>query len=262
MIRRLLVLVLLASVTAAAFAGEPAGLAPARRALQEGIDHAKPDDILAARAQFVALQADAPDSPLPGYWIALASWRAEPLLGADKAESARKLLVDGIAACDRAFAADPKFGEVLAVKASLQALSLSFAPQAAMTLGPEMEENFARAKQLEPENPRVWLLHGVYLLHKPAAFGGGPERAQPVLEKAVALFAGAKATARGIDWGRDDACLWLGRCLAQRGDWTGARNRFRDALAANPANGWVRARLLPEAESHVAAPAAPADSTK
>lgn len=245
-----------------AFAATPASaatagpaVAEARAALQQAVSRADVDAILAARGAFVALQADAPDDPALACWIALCCWRAEPLLLPRDKAAARRLCVEGIAACDRAAAADPALGEAYALKASLQALSLAFVPEAAMTLGPEMEENFARARELSPKDPRVQLLAGVYALHKPERYRGGPVPAKPLLERAVALFAAGGATVRGLDWGRDDALLWSGRCAAQLGDWATARERFRRVLAVNPDHRWVRDRLLPEAESHVTAPA-------
>jgi len=248
-----LALLVLASV-ARAGSRQPAALASAVRALQDGVSHVSVTEIMGARADIGALRAD-DDSPLVEYWLALASWRAEPLLLPTDREGARRLLKDGIDACDRAFAADPRFGEALAVKASLQALSLTFVPGAAPSLAPEMEESFARAHQLEPRNARVLLLNGIYLLHKPAQYGGGAERARALFERASALLATRAADPRGIEWGRDDVPLWYGRCLAALGDWAGARERYREALAVNPDHRWLKDNLLPEAERHLAAPA-------
>ena len=36
-------------------------------------------------------------------------------------------------------------------------------------------------------------------------------------------------------------------------EWEKARDAYRHALEANPANGWVRSTLLPEAEKKLAA---------
>jgi tetratricopeptide (TPR) repeat protein len=251
----------LAVALAGALLGSPArgadsgALAAARRALQDGVSRADAHAILEARAAFLALQVDDASSAALPYWMALCCWRAEPLLYGQDKDGARRLCREGIAACDRAFQADPQFGEALALKASLQGLSLSFVPSAAASLAPEMDESFARARQLDPRNPRIELLTAIFTLHKPARFGGGPARAKPQFERALALFAASGAAGhQGIDWGRDDAWLWSGQCLARLDDWAGARQDFREALAVNPSNRWVKSVLLPDAEAHLAAP--------
>jgi tetratricopeptide (TPR) repeat protein len=259
--RALLVLAcagLLAATTAPRFAlaADPAALADACRALQRGVDRADAGDIQRARAAFVALQADEPGAAVLAYWVALCCWRAEPLVLPNDRDAARRLCKDGIAACDRAFALDPRFGEALALKAGLQGLAITFVPDAMMSLGAEMQEEFARASTLEPKNPRIAFLAALITLHKPADVGGGPKAARAAFDRALALYdAGDAPGKRGIKWGHDDALLWSGIALSRLGDWEGARERFRRALAVNPDQGWVRTRLLPEAERHLAAPA-------
>ena len=241
-----------------AAAADAAGLAAARASLADAVSRADAADIQRARAAFMALQADDPGSPALAYWIALCCWRAEPIVYPNDRDAARKLCKDGIAQCDRAFAADPRFGEALALKASLQGLAISFVPSGAMSLSAEMDEGFARATSLDPKNPRIAFMRALITLHKPLNVGGGPERAKPQFERALALYAAAgDAPGRqGIAWGRDDALLWSGRCLGMLGDWAGARARYREALSLNPAHRWVKDVLLPEADKHLAAPEA------
>ncbi len=247
-------LVFIAGAPLLARADNAQALAAARAALQDGVSRADADGILRARAAFLALQPEATDAPAIACWVALCCWRAEPLIVEKDRDRARRLCRDGIAACDLALAGDPRFGEALALRASLQALSLTFVPSATMSLGPEMQEEFTRAAGMDPENPRVQFLFALFILHKPAQYAGGPRRAQPMFERALARFGDAPGR-HGMTWGRDDALLWSGRCLAQLGDWPGARARLRAAVVANPDNAWVRDALLPEAERHLAAPA-------
>src|SRR5439155_19621612 len=62
----------------------------------------------------------------------------------------------------------------------------------------------------------------------------------------------AVADSAAPDWGRDDAFVWAGRCAMKLKDFAGARDFFRQALVANPANGWTRTALLPAAEDSLA----------
>lgn len=245
----------LAALTLAtlAHAADPAALVAAKRDLQAAVTQGNPDGMLRARAAFAGLVAAEPANPALHYWVALSGWRALPLVTETDKEAAKKLCKESIAACDRALAAKPKFADAIALKAGLQALSLTFNPAATMTLGPEMDEAYGRAEGMDGDNPRVLLLKGINTLHKPAFVGGGPDKARPLFERAIALSAAPTADSTAIDWGRADAHIWAGVCLGRLDQWGAATAEFRKALAMNPGNAWVTHRLLPDAEKKAAA---------
>jgi tetratricopeptide (TPR) repeat protein len=250
------VLTLLAALVSGAFAA-PSPLASAMRALDLAVTHGDVDEMLVARGAFAALVADAPGVTRTQYGLAFADWRIVPMLGKDRDAQARKLCKEGIAACDRALAADPKFADALALKAGLQGMALAFAPGAAMTLGPEIVEENSRARGMAPSNPRVGLLSALSVMHQPQFVGGGPKAAKPEFERVIALYDAADdGPGDDLAWGRADAYLWSGRCLAALGDWAGAAARYRQVLALRPDHAWTKHVLLPEAENKLAAGAA------
>jgi hypothetical protein len=55
--------------------------------------------------------------------------------------------------------------------------------------GKIFSDNLASAKELNPDNPRMYYLQGTSKLFTPKAYGGGKKAAQPYFEKAEALFA-------------------------------------------------------------------------
>lgn len=57
-----------------------------------------------------------------------------------------------------------------------------------MKYGELMEKHLDRAKELNPENPRVPLLQAESLYYTPKMFGGGKDVAKPVFEEALTLF--------------------------------------------------------------------------
>ncbi len=252
-----------ALVAGPAAAANATAVAAAKAALKAGVDHGKPAEMLAARAQFVALSAAEPASPALHYWVALASWRAVPLMMDDDAktkERAKKLCQDGIDRCNRVLAKAPKHADAMALKAGLQGLWLSFDPGSMMILGMQMGQTMARACDLEPANPRVAFLDGMNTFHKPAFVGGGADKARARFDEAIALFARARAGAgtapagdpAAFDWGHDDAYTWAGRAAMKEKDYAMAKAYFEKALAANPNNGWVKSSLLPGAEKKLA----------
>jgi tetratricopeptide (TPR) repeat protein len=71
----------------------------------------------------------------------------------------------------------------------------------------------------------------------------------PKFQQAIELFEKERASAPATaSWGHDDAELWAGRCAMKLKDPATARRHFERALEINPANGWVRHSLLPQAE--------------
>ncbi len=249
----LLTLAALPLLVSPSLAADDASLAAALRTLDGGVRKGEVKLMLAARAQFAGLALDDAKDMRPHYGVALASWRATPMLmDADKGE-ARRVCEEGLAAIGRAIKLDAGSGEAFALKAALQGLSLSFNPMAGMVLGPEMEASLGRAEGLAPKSPRVALLTGMNTLHKPAFVGGGADKAEPLFAKAIALAA-AEATldSTAFGWGHVDAHIWAGRSAEKQGKLAEAVAHYRGALAIDPLNGWAKAVLLPKAEKALA----------
>ena len=69
------------------------------------------------------------------------------------------------------------------------------------------------AKDLNPDNPRMYYLQGVSKYFTPKAYGGGKSPALPYFEKAEGLF--AKETGKDITmphWGKDKTQYFLAQC--------------------------------------------------
>jgi tetratricopeptide (TPR) repeat protein len=141
---------------------------------------------------------------------------------------------------------NPRSGEAYAMLANVlgQMIRLSGGANK-MELGPEASANRAEAMRVEPDNPRVVLLGAVTLFHTPPEYGGGPDKAEADLRRAIALFAQEPPNRPWPNWGRFDAHAWLGQTLAARGDKAGARAEYNLALAEWPQSRWVRSVLLP-----------------
>ncbi len=252
---RIAVLAAVAAVASVAtvHAADPAAVLALKQALQSGMDHGDVAAMQKARAGFAALSAAEPKDARLHYWVAFADWRITPMaMRTDKAVAARHAK-QGLEHLEQALAVAPKDAECLALKGGLQGMSISFKPSSAMSLGPQSQGNIERARKLAADNPRVWLIDAIGELNKPALFGGGADPALETLEKAQALFAAETVTDPAApDWGRDDVWTWTGRAHAKKKQWKDAVAAYEKALAANPANGWVRTQLLPEAQGALA----------
>jgi hypothetical protein len=56
------------------------------------------------------------------------------------------------------------------------------------TYGAESAAALGTAKSLDANNPRAYFLEGSSIMNTPAAFGGGKDKAKPILQKSVDLF--------------------------------------------------------------------------
>jgi hypothetical protein len=81
-----------------------------------------------------------------------------------------------------------------------------------MTYGQEGGNYLKQAKELDPENPRLYYLEGAGIFGTPEQFGGGKAKAKPILEKSVALFKSETPKPLYPDWGQKMAEDMLAQC--------------------------------------------------
>ncbi len=193
-----------APVAAAAPAAAPDAYTIAMLDVIEAQNAAKtPAAIQATRAQLERIAAAAPTAWEPRYYQARACVKLG-FAGSD-GEAQDKLFDQAQAAIDAALklkGADR--AELLVLQAYVLQGRIMVSP---MLRGPrytgQVQEALAEAKALNPNNPRVYLVLGNDLYFRPAFFGGGGEKAKPLYEKALALFAAFKpASALSPVWGQ------------------------------------------------------------
>lgn len=179
------------------------------------------------------------------YHIALADFRITALAFRSGATAeAEATVLEGERYLDSALSKDPAFGEAYALRAYLKGFEIALHPERAMGLSEAVFQDFGRAEETTPENPRVFLLKGSYFLYVPPAYGGGPEAALPDLLKSETLFLKEKpSNPPEPDWGKEEVYVYLGLAHKQKGDPVRAEEFFRKALAVNPAFGWARGEL-------------------
>lgn len=79
--------------------------------------------------------------------------------------------------------------------------------------GPLFQENLKKAKTLNANNPRPYVLEGTGLMYTPEQYGGGPGTACPVLATAVQKFATFKPISDlHPNWGKEQIEPMLAKC--------------------------------------------------
>jgi tetratricopeptide (TPR) repeat protein len=104
---------------------------------------------------------------------------------------------------NRADSVKPDNSEIYVMKSFVTSMQLSVDPQSrGQKLGMKSGMLLNKAIQLDPENPRAYYLKGQGLMFTPPQWGGGKEKAIPVLETAVEKFSKFKPSNTIVpNWG-------------------------------------------------------------
>lgn len=79
--------------------------------------------------------------------------------------------------------------EVLVLKANIWGMQISVKPmKLGQSLGPLTDKTIKDAENINPENPRIYLLKGQNAFYTPPMWGGDKDKAYELLKKAKSLF--------------------------------------------------------------------------
>lgn len=94
---------------------------------------------------------------------------------------------------DKAESLSPDNAEILCLKSLIASARIGVDPQnRGMKYGMESGVLLTKAKKINPENPRIYMLEGQSLLYTPEQFGGSKSRAKETFEVALQKFAAFK----------------------------------------------------------------------
>jgi hypothetical protein len=114
---------------------------------------------------------------------------------------------------ERADSLSANNSEIYTLKGYIQFMKMTVDPQNRMSFFAASAASLEKAKALNPENPRPYLVQGQDTFYTPSAFGGGKGPAKPFLEMAVERFGRFKKEGElSPDWGKKQAEKLLGEC--------------------------------------------------
>ena len=104
--------------------------------------------------------------------------------------------------------------EIAVLQSFIISMEISVDPMTrGQNLGMQSAMFISKAIQLNKENPRAYLLKGSGLMYTPPQYGGGKDKALPVLEEAVAKFKSFKPASPVMPhWGEARANAVLEQC--------------------------------------------------
>ena len=187
-----------------------------------------------------------PDDPLLLHYLGYARYREATLMQGKKYDGKqyRPLLEAADSLLERS-ASKLQLPETHALRSSVLGQMIGSNPLRGMTLGPTSSNAMDRALEVGPNNPRVWLLRGIGAIFTPSMFGGGLDKAERYLTKALALFPNDRPAPPMPAWGHAEAYIWMGQVHKRRDRIDDARQAYNRALELQPDNGWVKHVLLP-----------------
>ncbi len=108
----------------------------------------------------------------------------------------------------------PKNSEICALKSLICSQRISVNPMLrGAKFGGKSAEWNTKSKELDPTNPRPYLLQAQGKFYTPAQFGGGKDKALPLIEEAVKKYESFKpASTIHPNWGKERAQYILDEC--------------------------------------------------
>lgn len=212
--KKINLLFIICAFSISAFSQSPKYLDAMKKTLAEFATDSTAEQLLTVSNKFERIALAEKSEWLPYYYAAL-SRTFMSFLTEDKSK------VDGILDiaqkyADKADSIDPNNSEIVLLKGMVLAGRIMVDPMnRAMQYGMQSGAFTSRAMEIDPENPRPYLMMGQSLFYTPEQFGGGKDKACEMLMIANEKYKSFKpATDISPDWGQDQLMQLLPSCMA------------------------------------------------
>lgn len=164
-------------------------------------DLSKPENLVPLAATFERIALAEKDKWLPFYYAALANlWKGFLDEAANKDELANK--AETLIA--KAEQIQPANADLAVLKSMAATLHMITDPMSRwQEYGTQVTNYLEKAKEYDRNNPRIYYWEAQNVTNTPEQFGGGKEKAKPILDKSLQLFAGySPETKLHPHWGK------------------------------------------------------------
>lgn len=224
-----------------------------KKYLHQAVNRWAEKDLLSTRAYFERLTIVQPDFWLAHYYFGLADYRlVSYYFSQEKMDKAIKFIDEGIEHLLLVTELKNNCADAFSLLSSLYGNKIATNPMLGMSLGPKSGIAMGKAMQLEPRNPRNYLIAGLSAYFTPKMFGGGKDKAEENLRQALTCYDSCKVDNAVLpDWGHEEAYAWLGLLQMEQEQLAQAAESFANSLAINPQYNWVHYVLQPELDKKI-----------
>lgn len=137
---------------------------------------------------------------------------------------------------------DEDFADAYALLGRCYSIKIGIDNSLGPVLGSRDDQLLAKAKSLDPNNPRIALFEGWGFYWTPEEWGGSKEKALSAFQKAARLFEESSGATSDLlpDWGHAEAYAWTGRILIEQNRMEEGKMAYRKALTLDRDLRWVR----------------------
>ncbi|MEO6691322.1 MAG: tetratricopeptide repeat protein [Saprospiraceae bacterium] len=141
------------------------------------------------------------------------------------------------------------FAEAWGLKLGVQSNRWMYEPGKMNDIIAKMSEATDMCKKYDPENPRYLLIEAINTYYTPEAFGGGVDKALPMLEKSYKSFETYKPMDETYpNWGKETAAGMIALCYSKQDKKDEAKKWYDKALEINPDSGFIKNYIKSEME--------------
>ena len=219
----------------------------ARVAIEAAVVDATPDAMAAARAIAERGLAPYPDDPILLHYVGYALLREGVMRGDAEPQRSRALFLQARTTLERS-AMGRDLPETHGLLSAVIANLIGGSSWRALSLGPACMRQIDRALAMGPGNPRAWLIRGVGAFYAPRFLGGGNEKAEAALKKALTLFPEDHPVSPLPAWGHAEAYGWLALVYVDMKRPVDARQALARGLELDPLHAFLLRRVLPNVE--------------
>ncbi len=156
-------------------------------------------------------------------------------------DAIKKYTESSLLLLDKSTDAKDDFAEAWIMKMAVQSNRWMYEPDKMNDIIAKQSEAKDKAKKLDPENPRFYLVDGTNTYYTPSNFGGGPDNALPILQKSWDAFSTYKPVDETYpDAGKDQCAGMIALCYIQNDKLDDAKKWMDKGLEINPDNGFIK----------------------
>ena len=161
--------------------------------------------------------------------------------------NALKFLNDGIDHLNIAIKLNSNFADGYGLLSAMYGEKIGIQPWTGIKYGSMCNMLIRKAKELEPNNPRLYMIEGTSSMYTPEQWGGSKEIARELFIKSSELFKNEKSLSTMPDWGGSEIYAWLGQIEIEMHNIEKAIYYYEQGLEIDTSNHWIKKILMPRA---------------